>query len=194
MGKIHCINPFVIGIFSLSLISSLFALDVSIAWDRNKETDVVGYKVYWGYASRKYPWFIDVSDTTAMTIENLPDSVNIYFAVTAYDENGNESDYSQELRLGPGPGFVLGTNYPNPFNPSTQIPFFLMKRIEVHLAIYDILGREVKLLVEGEKDAGNHLVLWDGANQRGQLVANGIYFVRLVVGQYARTRKMVLVR
>ena len=83
--------------------------------------------------------------------------------MTAVDVHGNESDYSSVVstsalslgeRSGTPDAFQLHQNYPNPFNPSTTIRFDLPVATEVHLAVYDLLGREVVRLVDGQLQAG----------------------------------------
>ena len=90
--------------------------------------------------------------------------------------------------------FSLGQNYPNPFNPSTNIMYDVPAAANVFLLIYDILGRNVRTLVNEQHIAGSYSVEWDGKNADGALVASGIYFYRLEAGQLAITKKMVLLR
>ena len=71
--------------------------------------------------------------------------------------------------------FVLRQNYPNPFNPSTSISYELPKPENVRILIYDLAGRQVRELVNEHKQAGIYTALWDGRNQRGLLVASGLY-------------------
>lgn len=179
-------------------IFGLMSQEVVVAWESNDEPDLLGYKVYYGYASRRYETCIDVRLVTEYTLTTLPESGTFYFAVTAYDVAGNESDYSQEVSISlnvPSDGyFSLMPNYPNPFNPETGIPYFLPKRLSITLAIYDLLGREVKLLEQGVKEAGRYEARWDGTDRIGMPVANGIYFCRLLVGNLCQTKKLILVR
>ena len=96
-------------------------------------------------------------------------------------------------------GFVLSQNYPNPFNPSTTIEFTLGAPgssgiHDVRLDIFNILGQEVKQLVNGPLPAGNHQVVWDGTDDRDQRVASGIYLYKLQVGPDCQTRKMLLLK
>jgi hypothetical protein len=93
----------------------------------------------------------------------------------------------------PGEGaplqFDLAQNYPNPFNPSTTIRFQLPRASHVTLTVYDVLGREVSVLVNEGKDAGVHEVKFDGSN-----LASGVYFNRLQAGEFVQIRKLVLLR
>ena len=88
---------------------------------------------------------------------------------------------------------MLRPNYPNPFNPVTKIGYTLSVDSEVSLIIYDLLGREVARLIDGEQMAGTHLISWDATN-----VSSGIYFYRLTAGTpasgFVQTRKMVLLK
>jgi hypothetical protein len=83
--------------------------------------------------------------------------------------------------------FVIYQNYPNPFNPITTINFDMRQRERVRLTVFDILGREVAVLVDGEKERGIHSVVF---NARG--VSSGVYFYRLRAGGAALTKKMIV--
>ncbi|MCI0696847.1 carboxypeptidase regulatory-like domain-containing protein [candidate division KSB1 bacterium] len=88
--------------------------------------------------------------------------------------------------------FELSANYPNPFNPATTIHFGLPKAQEVRLAVYNVLGREVKELLNSYVEAGRHNLEWNGTDSAGKPVASGIYFYSLQTGQTRLVRKMVL--
>lgn len=83
----------------------------------------------------------------------------------------------------------LEQNYPNPFNPATMIKFSLDRTQNVTLGVYDLTGRQVALLVNGQKTAGTYRVQFDG-NQ----LASGIYIYRLHTGNQFLTRKMTLIK
>ncbi|RMH73087.1 MAG: T9SS C-terminal target domain-containing protein, partial [Gemmatimonadetes bacterium] len=87
------------------------------------------------------------------------------------------------------------SNYPNPFNPKTTIQYELPQKSLISLKIYDVSGRLVKILIEGEKKAGIHTVLWDGKNEYNQDMTSGIYFCRLESTIFSgETKQMVLLR
>ncbi len=94
----------------------------------------------------------------------------------------------------------LDQNYPNPFNPDTRIKFHLQQRGIVKLVVYDLLGREVRRLVEEEKEPGEYVVVWDGRYGQGESASSGTYFYRLesypkVHGlRVTQTRRMILLR
>jgi hypothetical protein len=85
--------------------------------------------------------------------------------------------------------FTLSQNYPNPFNPSTTIKYDLPSASLVSLKVYDILGREVSMLVNDRKDVGVHEVKFDGSN-----LASGMYFYRLQAGEFVQTKRLMILR
>ena len=89
--------------------------------------------------------------------------------------------------------FELGHNYPNPFNPSTVIPYQLPAPTRVRLEIFNILGQRVTTLVDGERPAGFHTARWDATDAAGRAVAAGVYFYRLKGDGVHLTRRMVLI-
>ena len=86
-----------------------------------------------------------------------------------------------------------GPNYPNPFNPSTLIPYQLPGATQVRLEVFNVLGQRVTTLVDGERSAGFHTAVWDATNAAGQAVGAGVYFYRLSSRDALLTRKMVLI-
>ena len=89
--------------------------------------------------------------------------------------------------------FALMNNYPNPFNLATSISFALPVDSKVSLKLYNIAGQLVNAY-EGAYEAGSHTITWDGTNTKGETVASGIYFYKLVAGDYTCTKKMVLTK
>jgi len=85
--------------------------------------------------------------------------------------------------------YELNQNYPNPFNPATTIKYELPKSSEVKLGVYDLLGREVSVLVNEKKDAGVHEVRFDGSG-----LSSGVYFYRLTVGDFVATKRLLLLQ
>ncbi len=88
----------------------------------------------------------------------------------------------------------LGQNQPNPFNPNTQIPFYLPTVSEIELGVFSVEGQLIRTLFTGTKPAGSHNVEWDGRDEDGGDVASGVYFCRLAAGKRTITRKMVLLK
>ena len=90
--------------------------------------------------------------------------------------------------------FSLHANYPNPFNPSTAITYDLPKRSLVTLGIYDILGKQIKTLVNQSQDAGNKIAVWDGTDDLGRQVSAGVYLYQIQAGEFSQARKMLLLK
>ena len=85
--------------------------------------------------------------------------------------------------------FSLTQNYPNPFNPVTKIKYRLPELSKVRLTVYDVLGREIKVLVDQEKPAGTYEIEFDGTN-----LPTGVYFYRIEAGKYSDTKKLMLLK
>jgi len=90
--------------------------------------------------------------------------------------------------------FAIHQNYPNPFNPVTTLRYDLPENGLVNITIYDMLGRQVKTLVNQTQDAGYRSVVWDATNDYGKPVSAGIYLYQIHAGEYMQTKKMVLLK
>ena len=90
--------------------------------------------------------------------------------------------------------YALAQNYPNPFNPSTNIKYELPELSNVHLTIYDVTGRQVAILQNQDRPAGHYEVQWNGLDDSGNQVTTGVYFARLLVGDYSKTIKMLYLK
>jgi hypothetical protein len=90
--------------------------------------------------------------------------------------------------------FELYQNYPNPFNPSTEIKYILPNSGFVDLKIYNIRGREIKILISGFQSAGTNSVIWDGKDNFGETVNSGIYIFKIRVGELTKSQKMMLIK
>jgi hypothetical protein len=89
---------------------------------------------------------------------------------------------------------ALASNYPNPFNPSTNISFSLANPGEVSIQIFNQKGQLVKTLLNSSLPAGNHQLTWNGTDEQGAHVGSGVYFYRMKSGKYSSTRKMVMMK
>ncbi|MCF7826673.1 MAG: FG-GAP-like repeat-containing protein [Candidatus Marinimicrobia bacterium] len=88
----------------------------------------------------------------------------------------------------------IGQNYPNPFNPSTTLSYRLPESSSMSLIIYDVQGNIVSVLKSGSQSAGWYDVVWDGETSDGKQISTGIYFVRLVAGDYSQVIKMLFLK
>ncbi|HAB52477.1 MAG: hypothetical protein A2315_13210 [Ignavibacteria bacterium RIFOXYB2_FULL_35_12] len=91
--------------------------------------------------------------------------------------------------------FVLHQNYPNPFNSSTTISFKLKSSESISLIIYDVMGNEIKRVIDNEWfNYGSHKIVWDGNNNSNQPVLSGVYYYRLINGSVKVTHSMILIK
>ena len=90
--------------------------------------------------------------------------------------------------------FSLGNNYPNPFNPVTNITYGLPENMRVMITVYDIKGRVVKTLVDSRQSAGHNSILWNGTNDFGAPVSTGLYFYRIQSSNFSQTKKMIFLK
>lgn len=127
---------------------------------------------------------------------------NVCYKLSAVDVHGNASTYGfldpDDLTDVDTPNVpvvtFLAQSAPNPFNPSTAIGYGLAARGNVTLAIYDVMGRLVRTLVDEPRIAGRYTEVWDGRDAGGCAVASGVYFYRLRLGSFNESKKMVLAR
>jgi uncharacterized protein (TIGR02145 family) len=122
---------------------------------------------------------------------------NIYYIINIYKEYGFSVRCVKDIAVGvddkdkselPKEFFLL-QNYPNPFNPQTKISFSVPKESYITLKVYDLLGREVATLVQDTKQQGEYSVTWNADN-----VPSGVYFYKLLAGDFVETKKMVLMK
>jgi uncharacterized delta-60 repeat protein len=150
--------------------------------------------------------------------DDIPRAVAVdqegYVYVTGYSEKtpGADQDYLtikyeqsavthvEQPQTAPVNDYALTQNYPNPFNPETKFVFALPRSGEVKLSIYSLTGQLVRALVDGSMAAGRHEILWNGQDESGRVVANGVYWYQLVVtgegGKIAfrETKKMAVLK
>lgn len=107
-----------------------------------------------------------------------------YMLISSSTGIGRSENILNELRL--------DQNFPNPFNPMTNIRFSLQDAGDVQINIYNIKGQQIRTLIDKKLNAGNHCVFWDGTDDIGNLVSSGIYFYKMSMDNYSETRKMIL--
>ena len=178
---------------------------VMLSWNQSDANDISHYVVYQG----QDPDFIPGDDTmlgmnTVPYFEhNVEELGEYYYVVSAVDVNENEGDYSDVVNVallslvdvhGLPEIFTLHQNYPNPFNPSTTIRYDLPEDSNVSLVIYDMMGREVTTLVNGQGSAGYHSIQWDGKNHLGSPVAAGVYIYTIQAGEFRDLNKMIFLK
>ncbi len=90
--------------------------------------------------------------------------------------------------------FALRQNFPNPFNPATEISYELPRQSQVVLTVFNLMGQKVKTLVNGKITAGRHTVSWDGTDEAGRSLASGVYIYRLEAAGSVHHRRMILLQ
>ena len=124
-------------------------------------------------------------------IDDTSDSTNVDISISSTPmvsiyENESEKDLVKK--------FALGSNYPNPFNPTTTISYVLEKSGMVNLSIYDMRGRLIKALFYGNQKLGYHVVDWNGTNSQGRPVSAGSYLYTIKVENQVDTKEMTLLK
>ena len=195
------------------------ALNVTLSWLNNTEADFNEYRLYRDTVSN-----FSITESNLIysgKLNSCTDSLGsvtgnlFYYKVTAVDSQSNQSAPSASVTIrltGVEPmvinnDYLLYNNYPNPFNPSTKIGFHLKQRSYVKLMVYDIKGELVNVLVNSEKEAGYHEVLFNASvlnshqnEKEFGTLASGIYLYRLEVIDenripvYSEMKKMVLLK
>ena len=110
------------------------------------------------------------------------------------DDLGTTMGFDDDVNTNPYE-YALHENFPNPFNPETQIRFSIGGEEAVKLIIYDMMGRQVQTLINGDSySAGYHIVNWNGLDSKGQKVPSGVYIYRIKAGSFIADKKMLLVK
>jgi uncharacterized lipoprotein YddW (UPF0748 family) len=179
---------------------------VLLTWTLDPEMAAVGCHIYRhtsadGPFQRLNAWLL-LEDAQGQYVDDAVHRGTLYFyTLGVVDEGGRETLYGPVTIALMGPVLpeqpILDPNYPNPFNASTYIRFNIPPGtgpLPISLKIYNILGQEVRTLLDETKNPGRYTVLWDGRNGTGEEAASGVYFCRLQVGQLWHSRKMTLIR
>ncbi len=174
-----------------------------LSWDACPDADFKNFKVY---RSKEFE-FDPSPETLAHSLsetswaDETHHELNVYYRVTAVDSTGNESAASEPTVVATGsePGlstrYVLYSNVPNPFNPSTTIRYDVPAGGgSVALRVYDLSGSLVRTLVDTWQLGGQKTVSWDGTDSRGRRVASGVYTYRLEAQDFSDTKKMILLK
>jgi hypothetical protein len=177
---------------------------IALSWeapaDAVRDTDVMGYRIYRSTTTGFTPGPANEVMTTAdlAWVDPISAVGNYYYRIAAEDFNGNLGDYSEEVPAvisgiadenGLPTEYALEQNFPNPFNPSTNIKFALREAGHVSMVIYDYVGREVLTLIDQPMSVGYHNVTV-GADK----LASGVYFYRIRVNDFTSTKKMLLLK
>ena len=170
----------------------------AITWLKGREPDLVKYYIYkkagingfWNNAAA-----VDRNTTSYTDPGKVGDTV--FFKIRAIDNQGKQSVFSDVVSIGDGkppkPGvvydFSLNQNFPNPFNPVTEITFSLPRAADIELSVYNVLGEKVDIIFQGYMREGKHELSWNGIN-----FPSGVYFYRLETTGLTLSKKMILIK
>ncbi len=195
---------FTVCFYSLIIISTCtYAGSIKIKWDENKEDDLLGYRVYWGFSPSKLVFSENVGNVNNFEITGIDNEKPYYVAVSAIDFSGNESELSTIVKSD-GSIYTLPAEvelnyvFPNPFLPDMHdfvyFEFLLPDEAKVKISIYNQLGQLVNEIVSFGFEPGKHVLPWDGRNHLGEFVACGIYYCQLNVLDKRLTRQVTILR
>ena len=172
-----------------SFNSSIIGNNIQLIWQTATETNDKGFEIY---RNGNKITFVDGKGTTTEKQNYLFTDKGLQSGIYNYRLNQIDFDGTQKVvgeltvHLILPEHFSLEQNYPNPFNPSTKIKYSIPTSGFVTLKVYDVLGKEIATLVNGEKPAGSYEVEFNAAN-----LSSGIYFYKLQAGDYVQVKKMM---
>ncbi len=184
---------------------SYYPAGLELTWSPNSEVDLGNYNIYRDTDPTFEPGADNLLATTCdtMTLDgDYTGETGYCYKVAAVDIHGNESGYAllcvyevtgEEPMPIPDATF-LSQNFPNPFNPNTTIAFGLKSDGFVNLSVYNAAGQLVTVLINESRPAGPYATAWNGKAENGSPAASGVYFYKLETEEFAKTRKMILLR
>jgi hypothetical protein len=169
---------------------------VSLQWATSSEQNNVSFKLSRdGHMVRVVAADnLPAGSRYAWTDLNVLNGRTYHYTLSAVDGSGAEAELSTanatpQHQAGVTADFSLAQNFPNPFNPETEIAFSLPELADVHLSVFDLTGREIAVLVNGETAAGPHTVRYDAS-----ALPSGMYFYKLTTPGFSATKKMMLMK
>ena len=168
---------------------------IELLWSTATETNNAGFEIQRSIDNKEFVTIGYVKGkgtTTEKQSYTYVDNVSggkFYYRLKQVDFSGSY-EYSNVVEVTSVPlKFNLSQNYPNPFNPSTKISYSLPKESYVTLKVYDVLGKEVATLVNEKESAGNYEIDFDASG-----FSSGIYYYKLVAGNFSQVKKMILIK
>lgn len=178
--------------------------EVSISWEEPFDPvfPIGGYKVYKKFNTGPFEVVHTTNITSYTDYISLNGLYKYYIRAQYYNMEGCPSDTIEfifpyeDINEPAIPGLItkLNANYPNPFNPTTNISFDLAEASKAKLSIYNIKGQLVKILLEDDFAPGRYRVVWDGKDSKNRNVSSGVYFCRLETKNKVFTRRMLMLK
>jgi len=138
---------------------------------------------------------MEVAFTSAVNDSDVTKSSRTFTRDAAALAKSNAVENAEALdSTKPVSEYALNPNYPNPFNPQTTIAYQLPQAGQVKIAVYNLLGQQIRTLVMEYQPAGRYQVQWDARNEQGKLVANGVYLYQMQVNDFVTTKKLILMK
>lgn len=222
-GRITSNNPGEVDLFFVHGVTDAPTIDLKIQGGATL-VDNASYGDHSGYFSlMPTTYTVDITDETGNTVlysyildlSNYAGSALSLFASGFVDPGSNQNgkpfglfavtptgeviEFSTVTDIGDPvvntvSSYQLDQNYPNPFNPATTISYQLAMESDVELTIYNMLGQEIRNLVQTNQPAGTYQVQWNGKDDAGREVASGLYLYQLKTPEYVESRKMLLMK
>ena len=133
--------------------------------------------------------YIETGEVPSFKILRGDELINLEGDIPTFENNQLFMVSSLTEFLALPEAFSLDRAYPNPFNPTTTLSFAIPVDIEVFLSIYNLQGREITMLIDANMDAGYHSITW-----HADRFSSGMYFVKMVAGEFVNTQKLMLVK
>jgi len=185
------------------LMATILETGIHLSWDISPDDDFQYFDLEKSSTADFGEYqVIETADTAYLDTDYEVD-VTVYYRLVAYDDGGNASEHSvaiditvlwADLGIAIPDEFAIHQNYPNPFNPVTTLRYDLPENGHVNITIYDMLGRQVKTLINEYQDPGYRSIIWDATNDYGKPVSAGMYLYQIQAGEYISTKKMVLLK
>lgn len=189
------------------VIAEAVPMAIELRWNVNPHPDVTLYSLYRSDTPGFSPSnenLIGATEECFFRDENVTGVQTLYYRVGVEDDAMNHS-FSEEVFITSTDvnsrnqneipeTYELGGNFPNPFNPATEISFQIPKDGNVKIVVYNVLGEKVKTLTNQNYKAGYYHIPWRGDDDLGNSVFSGIYFYHMKAGEYKASGKMILVR
>jgi hypothetical protein len=179
-------------------VRQISGTQVRLRWSFAVHTPYAGVRILVGTDSLNMALVTTLPDTQTSYVLNFPTNTRHYYGLSSFNRFG-EGDTTKREFIPILPGvrepsgtpreFRLNQNYPNPFNPSTTIGYALPRESFVKIEVLDVLGQLVERLVEGNRPAGNHYIVWNPAGR-----PSGVYFCKLAADGFVSVKSMMLMK